>query len=88
MRMEFEDLEELLDAISRISRLLAVRHVEVKKLGPNTLELMAIGPSGATDIGNRALLAFIRGFVTQYDYEVVSEETRANVLRVVLQRRA
>ncbi|WP_243668246.1 hypothetical protein [Vulcanisaeta sp. JCM 16161] len=88
VRMEFESLEELLEAVSRISRLLAVRHVEVKKLGPNTIELMAIGPSGTTDIGNKALLAFIRGFVTQYDYEVVSEEARANVLRVVLQRKA
>ncbi|GAB6944524.1 hypothetical protein [Vulcanisaeta sp. JCM 14467] len=87
IRMEFDNLEELLEAISRISRLLAVRHVEIKKLGPNTIELMAIGPSGATDIGNKALLAFIRGFVTQYDYEVVSEEAKANVLRVVLQRK-
>ena len=88
LKMEFENLEELLEAISRISRLLAVRHIEVKKLSPNTIELMAIGPSGATDVGNKALLAFIRGFVTQYGYEVTSEEARANVLRVVLQRRA
>ena len=87
VRMEFDNLEELLEAVSRISRLLAVRHVEIKKLGPNTIELMAIGPSGASDIGNRALISFIRGFVTQYDYEVVSEEARANVLRVVLQKR-
>ncbi len=85
--MEFEDLEGLLEAISRISRLLAVRHVEVKKLGPNTIELMAIGPSGATDIGNKALTSFIRGFVAQYDYEVVSEEAKANVLRIVLQKK-
>ncbi|WP_243678495.1 hypothetical protein [Vulcanisaeta distributa] len=48
---------------------------------------MAIGPSGTSDIGNRALLSFIRGFVAQYDYEVVSEEARANVLRVVLQKK-
>ncbi len=88
VKMEFEDLEGLLEAISRISRLLAVRHVEIKKLGPNSIELMAIGPSGTTDIGNKALLAFIRGFVTQYDYEVTSEEARANVLRVVLQKKA
>ncbi len=89
IRMEFDNLEDLLEAVSRISRLLAVRHVEVKKLGPNTIELMAIGPpSGASDIGNKALLSFIRGFVTQYDYEVISEEARANVLRVVLQRKA
>ncbi|ADY00555.1 hypothetical protein VMUT_0342 [Vulcanisaeta moutnovskia 768-28] len=87
VRMEFENLEELLEAISRISRLLAVRHIEVKKLSPNTIELMAIGPSGTTDIGNKALLSFIRGFVAQYDYEVVSEEAKANVLRVVLQKK-
>ncbi|WP_243679835.1 hypothetical protein [Vulcanisaeta souniana] len=61
VRMEFEDLEELLEAVSRISRLLAVRHVEIKKLGPNAIELMAIGPSGATDTGNKALTSFIRG---------------------------
>jgi len=33
-------------------------------------------------------MAFIRGFVSEYDYEVVQEELRANVLRVVLRRRA
>jgi hypothetical protein len=85
--MEFDNLEELLEAVSRLTRLMAVRHVEVKKLDDNTIELMAIGPSGATDIGNRALMAFIRGFVSQYDYEVVSEDVRANVLRVVLRKR-
>ncbi|WP_243678494.1 hypothetical protein [Vulcanisaeta distributa] len=36
VRMEFENLEELLEAVSRVSRLLAVRHVEIKKLGPPT----------------------------------------------------
>ncbi|MGC8543206.1 MAG: hypothetical protein ACP5NQ_04645, partial [Vulcanisaeta sp.] len=87
IKMEFDNLEELLEAISRLTRLLAVRHVEVKKLGPNTIELMAIGPSGATDIGNKALTSFIRGFVAQYDYEIVSEEVKANVLRIVLQKK-
>ncbi len=87
IKMEFDNLEELLEAISRLTRLLAVRHVEVKKLGPNTIELMAIGPSGATDIGNKALTSFIRGFVAQYDYEIVSEEIKANVLRIVLQKK-
>lgn len=86
MKMEFENLEDLLEAISRISRLLAVRHVEVKKLDDNTIELMAIGPSGATDIGNKALMVFIRGFVSQYNYDVVSEDVRANILRIVLKR--
>jgi hypothetical protein len=85
--MEFDNLEELLEAISRLTRLMAVRHVEIKKLSDNTIELMAIGPSGATDIGNKALMAFIRGFVSQYDYDVVSEDARANVLRVVLRKR-
>jgi len=85
--MEFDNLEELLEAVSRLTRLMAVRHVEIKKLDSNTIELMAIGPSGATDIGNKALMAFIRGFVSQYDYEVVSEDVRANVLRVVLRKR-
>ena len=87
IRMEFDNLEELLEAVSRLTRLMAVRHVEVKKLDDNTIELMAIGPSGTTDIGNKALMAFIRGFVSQYDYEVVSEDVRANVLRVVLRKR-
>ncbi len=88
IKMEFGNLEELLETISRLTRLLAVRYVEVRKLDNNTIELMAIGPSGTTDIGNKALMAFIRGFVSEYDYEVVQEELRANVLRVVLRRRA
>ncbi len=88
IKMEFGNLEELLETISRLTRLLAVRYVEVRKLDNNTIELMAIGPSGTTDIVNKALMAFIRGFVSEYDYEVVQEELRANVLRVVLQRRA
>lgn len=87
IKMEFGNLEELLETISRLTRLLAVRYVEVRKLDNNTIELMAIGPSGTTDIVNKALMAFIRGFVSEYDYEVVQEELRANVLRVVLQRR-
>ncbi|MFP3216474.1 MAG: hypothetical protein RXP99_04165, partial [Vulcanisaeta sp.] len=88
IKMEFGNLEELLETISRLTRLLAVRYVEVRKLDNNTIELMAIGPSSTTDIGNKALMAFIRGFVSEYDYEVVQEELRANVLRVVLRRRA
>ncbi|WP_069806804.1 hypothetical protein [Vulcanisaeta thermophila] len=85
---EFNNLEDLLEAMSRMTRLFAVRHLEVKKLNQDTIELMAIGPSGVTDIDNKILSSFIKGFVNYYGYDIVSEDLRANVMRIVLKRKA
>jgi len=85
IKVEFHDLGELISAVSKATKLVPVRQMDVRPI-EGGVELVVIGPSGTTQVGTKALLSFIRGFVSQYGFEVTSEEYHMNILRVTIRR--
>lgn len=80
-----EDIESLIDAVSKASKIFALRDISVEKLSQDTIEIKLVGV-GKSEITTRLTYIFIKSLFEELGYRVSLDNIGVGVIKTTIEK--